>query len=113
MERPSASLAFLFGLLLLLTALPAASGERVRIGIYENSPKVSYTEACKPEGIFVDLIEAIAEKEDWELEYVPGTWSEGLERLAAGPNDPMPGGALAPPRARTPPLPRGTGGARG
>lgn len=77
-------------LLLAAVALPAAAGERVRVGLYENSPKIALSASGKPEGIFVDLIEAIAEKEDWDLEYVPGTWREGLARLAEGKIDLMP-----------------------
>ncbi len=77
-------------LLLLLVTLSAAAGERVRVGVYENSPKVALSPAGKPEGIFVDLIEAIAEEEGWEIEYVPGTWQQGLGRLASGQIDLMP-----------------------
>jgi hypothetical protein len=43
------------------------------VGIYENRPKV-FTEASGvPAGIFVDIIEAIADREGWTLEYVRGT----------------------------------------
>lgn len=76
-------------LFLLLVALPLWAADPVRVGVYQNSPKVDYTAAGKPEGIFVDLIEAIAKKEGWTLEYVPGTFSEGLSRLAAGKIDLM------------------------
>lgn len=96
--RPDA--AILVWLFLLAAVSPAAAGERLRVGIYENSPKVAVSPAGKPEGIFVDLIEAIAAKEDWEIEYVAGTWSEGLERLAAGQVDLMPDVALTAERER-------------
>jgi PAS domain S-box-containing protein len=87
--------AFFLALHCLLLLPPAAQAEqRVRVGIYENSPKVAIAESGKPAGIFVDIIEAIADKEDWKLEYVPGTWSEGLARLAAGKIDLMPDVAL-------------------
>lgn len=65
------------------------SGAPVRVGIYDNMPKVGMGETG-PEGIFVDIIEAIAAKENWELEYVSGTWREGLDRVAAGEIDLMP-----------------------
>lgn len=77
------------GLLTLLVALPLWAADPVRVGVYQNSPKVDYTAAGKAEGIFVDLIEAIAKKEGWTLEYVPGTFSEGLSRLAQGQIDLM------------------------
>ena len=70
------------------------AGPVVRVGIYQNSPKVALSEEGRPEGIFVDLIEAIAEAEGWTLEYVAGTWAQGLDRLAAGELDLMPDVAL-------------------
>jgi len=81
------------GLCLLLCAVGLGSAwgaQKVRVGVYQNSPKVAVSEAGRPEGIFIDLIEGIAEQEGWEIEYVPGTWSEGLERLARGEIDLMP-----------------------
>ncbi|MDD5676509.1 MAG: transporter substrate-binding domain-containing protein [Kiritimatiellae bacterium] len=78
---------------LLFVFLPASitsADQVVRVGIYQNSPKVSMSASGQPEGIFVDLIEAIAEREGWSLKYVPGTWPEGLDRLAAGEIDLMP-----------------------
>ena len=71
--------------------LSAAQKEtHVRVGIYRNPPKIALSDAGKPQGIFVDLIEAIAAKEHWTLEYVPGTWAEGLDRVATGEIDLMP-----------------------
>ncbi|MGV8120993.1 MAG: ATP-binding protein [Candidatus Xenobiia bacterium LiM19] len=52
------------------------------------------SESGRPEGIFIDLIEAIAKEEGWSLEYVPGTWAQGLDRLAVGEIDFMPDVAL-------------------
>ena len=75
---------------LLLLSAAAWAEQRVRVGVYENSPKVGLAASGRPEGIFVDVIEAIANTEGWQLEYVPGTWGEGLTRLAAGQIDLMP-----------------------
>lgn len=87
-------------LLGLLWTPVAWAGPRVRVGIYENSPKVSMAESGTPEGIFVDIIEAVAKREGWTLEYVFGTWPEGLDRLAAGDIDLMPDVAYTEERAR-------------
>ena len=76
--------------LALLLAGQADAATRVRAGLYENSPKVGLSSAGKPEGIFVDILEVIAREEGWDLEWVPGTWSEGLARLEAGEIDLMP-----------------------
>ena len=78
-------------LLLVLLWCPMAVAQRqVRVGVYQNSPKVGMSESGEPEGIFVDLVETIAEHEGWTIEYVFGTWPEGLDRLAAGEIDLMP-----------------------
>ena len=76
-------------------AMAADAETTLRVGVYQNRPKVGWSEAGKPEGIFIDLIEAIAAEEDWRLDYVPGTWSEGLDRLATAEIDLMPDVAFA------------------
>ena len=71
--------------------LPARSGDLIlTIGVYENAPKVFISESGKPAGIFIDIIEYIAEKEGWRLRYLLGTWGEGLDRLEKGQIDLMP-----------------------
>jgi PAS domain S-box-containing protein len=78
-------------LMFILLSVSAAWAEHVvRVGLYQNSPKVAVSEVGKPEGVFVDLIEAIAAQEGWSLQYVPGTWAQGLDRLATGEIDLMP-----------------------
>ena len=83
-------------LLLLLTfscvdTAPAEADVRtVTVGVYENAPKVFTSEAGKPSGIFIEIIEHIAKAEGWSLHYVSGTWAEGLARLAKGEIDLMP-----------------------
>ena len=85
-----------FGLLCILMLMSQAvyAGRVVRVGVYKNSPKVSISETGQPEGIFIDIITAIAKKEGWQLEFVPGTWGQGLDRLTAGKIDIMPDVAL-------------------
>lgn len=67
-----------------------AESNIVRVGVYENPPKIFTAGSGKPSGIFVDIIENIAGAEGWKLQYVPGTWAEGLGRLARGEIDLMP-----------------------
>jgi PAS domain S-box-containing protein len=92
--------ALLLTLLLFSAALSGQSptlpvnSDVVRVGVYQNSPKVGLDDNGDPQGIFIDLIEAIAEREGWQLEYVAGTWQEGLSRLTAGRIDLMPDVAL-------------------
>lgn len=72
------------------TPLANADARTVTVGVYENAPKVFTSEAGKPSGIFIEIIEQIAKAEGWNLRYVPGTWAEGLDRLAKGEIDLMP-----------------------
>lgn len=93
-----AGLAFGLGILLASTVAPVTAqtpgtgfdADVIRVGVYENRPKVDIETTGRPSGIFIDLIEAIAEREGWTLEYVPGTWQEGLNRLTTGDIDLMP-----------------------
>jgi signal transduction histidine kinase/ABC-type amino acid transport substrate-binding protein len=74
-----------------LVTLSASADDRiVNVGVYENAPKIFVSESGKPAGIFIDIIEEIAEREGWNLHYVPGTWGEGLDRLVKGEIDLMP-----------------------
>lgn len=78
-------------LLAVTAAVPEArAGQPVRVGVYQNPPKVFTNESGRAEGIFIDVLEAIAADEGWSIEYVPGTWAEGLDRLAASEIDLMP-----------------------
>lgn len=67
-----------------------AMGRVVRVGVYENAPKIMVDKDGRPAGIFIDVIEAIAQAEGWELEYVVGNWREGLDRVESGAIDLMP-----------------------
>ncbi|MBN1756067.1 transporter substrate-binding domain-containing protein [bacterium] len=62
---------------------------RVRLGVYENAPKVFKDEQGKFDGLFVELIKEIAAEEEWELVYHFGSWSECLEGLVSGEIDLM------------------------
>jgi len=81
-----------FFLLALLAALLPSTvmAREVRVGVYENSPKVFTGEGGDPQGIFVDILEEVARREGWQVEFVPGTWKEGLDRLRNREIDLMP-----------------------
>jgi signal transduction histidine kinase len=108
-RRRSLLPAWLAAVLLLVAGVPpapAAGETMVRVGLYDNSPKVGRDADGQPEGIFVDILAAIAEREGWRLEYVPGTWQEGLDRLADGRIDIMPDVAWSTERAERYVFPR-------
>ena len=67
------------------------AGDRiVRVGVYENAPKIFTLESGRPAGIFIDILENIAEKEGWELQYTSCSWAKCLELLRKGEIDLMP-----------------------
>ncbi len=96
-QRLVASARLVLTALCLVLAMAGSGGaaERgVRVGIYDNPPKVFIDESGRPAGIFVDILSEVARREGWSLSFVDGTWGEGLDRLAAGRIDLMPDVAL-------------------
>ena len=53
----------------------------IRVGAYENRPKIYTDESGNIVGLFPDVLNYTAQKEGWRLKYVHGTWSQCLERL--------------------------------
>ncbi len=89
-------------LLATLTAVafvPALGAVDVRVGVYDNPPKVYVDSAGVARGLFPELVDAIAVKEGWTIHYVAGSWTEGLARLASGDIDLMVDVAYTAPRA--------------
>ncbi len=69
---------------ILVVSIPGlllASNKTVKVGIYQNKPKVFIDSAGKPQGVFIDILNDIAAKEGWQLDYVPSTWEKNLEKL--------------------------------
>jgi len=81
------------GVLLLVLALAATRARAdvtLRVGLYQNNPKIFLDASGHPAGFFVDVLAAIARTEHWKLVYVNGTWADGLAALAQGRIDLMP-----------------------
>jgi len=72
-------------LILLLSTLinphNADAGRTVRVGVYEAKPLAYSDKDGSAHGFFVDMLNHIAGKEQWNVQYVPGSWQEGLDRL--------------------------------
>ena len=64
-----------------IPGLLPASNKTIKVGIYENKPKVFIDSAGEPQGFFVDILNDIASKEGWQLDYKASTWEENLEKL--------------------------------
>ncbi|MEO5363243.1 MAG: transporter substrate-binding domain-containing protein [Magnetococcus sp. DMHC-8] len=65
----------------------AEAGRDVRVGVYQNRPGVFMDEGGEARGFYIDILEEVAAREGWRLDYVPGTWSEGLAHLDSGTID--------------------------
>ncbi len=83
---------------LLLSTQQADAREVYRVGLYQNPPKIFMDARQKPDGFFVTILDAIAKKRDWKLEYSRCSWSECLRQLESGKLDIMPDVAETLPR---------------
>ena len=64
--------------------VPAAAARTVSVGVYQNSPGVFTDPQGTTQGFYIDILEAVAAKEGWVLDYVSGSWAEHLDRLQQG-----------------------------
>ena len=72
----------------------------IKVGAYANPPKIFKNENGKVSGFWPDLIECMAKTENWKIEYIWGTWSEGLGRLINKNIDIMPDVAFTQKRSK-------------
>jgi PAS domain S-box-containing protein len=89
------------GILLILAFFSSVfSREKIRIGLYENPPKI-YTDANgNIEGFWYEITTEIASMEGWETEWVFGSWDECLKRLENNEIDIMPDTGVTPEREK-------------
>ncbi|HET7561707.1 MAG TPA: EAL domain-containing protein [Rhodanobacteraceae bacterium] len=94
--------ALLFAVLLagLLFAHRTPTGRVVRVGVYENPPKIYTLSDGRPAGLFIDLLLPIAQDEHWALHFVHCPWEECLQKLRDHDIDLMPDVAFTADRAR-------------
>ncbi|WP_304412189.1 EAL domain-containing protein [Acidovorax sp. CF316] len=76
--------------LLPVCASTAAPVREVRVGVYANEPTVFMNQHGRPAGIFVDLLNLVAERERWTLRYVPCELRACLDDLQNGRLDLVP-----------------------
>lgn len=76
-----------------------STSRSVRVGLYENPPKVFTKDNGQPGGLFVEILEAIAKNEGWRLNYVTCAWQRCIEMLENGELDLMPDVAFTAERA--------------
>ena len=73
-------LLILFFLIFSISAVFAA-GETIKVGVFNNPPKVYLEENKSVSGIYAAVLDYVAKKEDWNIEYINGTFQENLEAL--------------------------------
>ncbi|WP_132962684.1 EAL domain-containing protein [Tepidimonas ignava] len=81
----------------LLTAAPLHA-LTLRVGYYDNPPKVMRASDGSASGSLVELLQAIAAEEGWSLQFVACEWEWCLQQLQAGALDLMPDVAATPER---------------
>ncbi|WP_440951940.1 ATP-binding protein [Methanococcoides sp. FTZ1] len=78
-------------LLICLLSIPIcpadAKGETLRVGVYQYEPVVFIDDDGTPQGLYIDILEHIALKEEWNIEYVSCSWGDCLEKLEKGEID--------------------------
>ncbi|MDD5479344.1 EAL domain-containing protein [Rhodoferax sp.] len=72
----------------------------VRVGVYENAPKIFFGNNGQPSGILGDVLQAIAQRQGWQLQAVRCEWQACLQALQDGQIDLMPDVALTEQRAQ-------------
>jgi PAS domain S-box-containing protein len=70
----------------------------VRVGVYQNEPKIFMDENGQAAGIFIELLDGMAAQEGWTLVYVQCEWAACLRALEDGQIDLMPDVAYSPER---------------
>ncbi|MFP4548327.1 MAG: PAS domain S-box protein [Fidelibacterota bacterium] len=80
---------FLFFIILSFFA-SISFGKTIRVGIYDNPPKIYMDQNKQPAGIFVELLNEIAVRETWNLVYISANWNECLAALNNNEIDLMP-----------------------
>ncbi len=79
----------------IICAFPAAA---LKVGVYDNPPKIFLNDKGDVDGLWHKITVEIARKENWEIEWVYGSWDECLHRLETGEIDIMPDTGVTPER---------------
>ncbi len=65
----------------------ASAETTIKVGVYQNRPLLFKDNDGDIKGIFPDILAYIADEEDWNIEYVSGSWSQGLQNLKSADID--------------------------
>lgn len=80
----------LFLLFLCFLTQPLLANTQLTVGIYNNEPTVFVDKDGKPAGIFIDILEEIAQKENWQITYKTDHFTSLFDQLKNGKIDILP-----------------------
>jgi PAS domain S-box-containing protein len=78
----------------------AESPRLIRIGAFNYYPGIFQDTDGAVKGFYVDALAEVAKRENLRIEYIYGTWAEGLERIRTGEIDVLTSVAYTPERAK-------------
>jgi len=70
----------------------------IKVGIYDNPPKIFMNKNNEADGVFIDVLRNVAEKENLKLEFVHDNWSLLIKMLEKGELDILPDMTYSPER---------------
>ncbi|MEN3189067.1 MAG: transporter substrate-binding domain-containing protein, partial [Atribacterota bacterium] len=85
---------------LVVLVFSTASARTIRVGVYDNPPMVFQDQSGKITGFYPYLLEYIAQKEGWKIEYRWDTFTNHLQSLSENTIDLLVGIAHSPERAQ-------------
>ena len=67
--------------------LSLSAQEKIKVGVYQNVPLSFRNENGVVKGFFIDILEYVAKKEGWTIEYHVDSWAQCLQFLQNGEID--------------------------
>jgi len=80
-------------LIALFLPIHSSADTKIKVGVYQNKPLLFTDNDGEAKGIFADILNYIAKKEEWEIDYVNESWIQSYEDLKSGKLDML--GAIA------------------
>ena len=68
----------------IMTSARLEASDAIKVGLYQNMPLTFIDPNGASRGFFIDILEHIATKEDWKIEYDPDTWAACLSKVMKG-----------------------------
>ena len=79
--------AFCTAACLWLPPLEAAPTRVVKVAVFPHAPALSMARDGQAQGFYADMLREVAARENWDLQFVPGTFQDGLDRVRTGQVD--------------------------